>query len=108
MKTLEMQQSVCARYGLTGVPPEPMVALAVETVGAMPIYGTRLELGDGDNVGWFLHCGEFSDATDFYGPVHTDHLKQLLPQVISYLRLPPGSRFIIDDRGYEDVWTELA
>lgn len=108
IEALEVQQSVCARYGLTGVPPEQTVALAVTTVGAMPIHGTRLALGDGDNVGWYFHCGEFSDALDFYRPVHTVHLEQMLPQVINYLWLPPGSRFIIDDQGYEDVWSDSA
>ncbi|WP_436968388.1 immunity protein Imm33 domain-containing protein [Burkholderia multivorans] len=45
-----------------------------------------------------------SDAADFYQPVHTDHLAELLPAVIKYLRLPHGSKFIIDDNGFEDVW----
>lgn len=73
----------------------------------MPICGNRLQLGEGDNIGWFIHCGEFSDADDFYSPVHTEHLHQLLPLAVSYLWLPPGSRFVIDDQGYEDIWQEL-
>ena len=30
--------------------------------------------------------------------------KNYLPQIIEYLDLPPGYRFLIDDNGYEDVW----
>lgn len=28
----------------------------------------------------------------------------MLPEVLPYLELPPGYRFIIDGKGYEDVW----
>jgi hypothetical protein len=58
----------------------------------------------GGNVSWFFHGGEYSDAPDFYQPVHVGHLKEILPSVIRYMRLPTGEKFIIDDQGYEDVW----
>jgi len=59
---------------------------------------------EGGNISWFFYCGEYSDATDFYQPVHTAHLREVLPAVVKYLHLPVGTRFIIDDQGYEDVW----
>lgn len=103
--TLRAQQdAVCARYGLHAVEPEDMVAVAMSTLGRMPVYGTRIALSEGDNVGWFFHCGEYSDAADFYQPLHAAHLLTYLPLVLPYLRLPPGARFIIDDTGDEDVW----
>lgn len=98
------QEAVCARYGLHAVAPEEMVAVAMSTLGRMPVCGTRIALSDGDNVGWFFHCGEYSDAADFYQPLHAAHLSTYLPSVLPYLRLPAGARFIIDDAGYEDVW----
>ncbi|WP_241021375.1 hypothetical protein [Burkholderia sp. Ac-20344] len=104
----EMQREVCERYGLQETAVENMVAFATSTVGQMPVYGTRLERGPDDNISWYFHCGEYSDADDFYQPVHTEHLQQMLPLVIKYLRLPPGTRFIVDDQGYEDVWREPA
>jgi len=103
---IEMQRDVCARYGMQETSVEDMVALATSTVGQMPIYGTRVQRGEGDNIGWYFYCGEHSGADDFYQPVHTEHLEQMLPLVVKYLRLPPGTHFIIDDRGYEDVWQE--
>lgn len=100
------QDAVCARYGLHAVEPEDMVAVAMSTLGRMPVYGTRVGRSEGDNVGWFFHCGEYSDAADFYQPLHAAHLSTYLPSVLPYLWLPAGARFIIDDAGYEDVWME--
>ncbi len=100
------QEAICTRYALSAVEPEDMVAVAMSTLGRMPVYGTRIALSEGDNIGWFFHCGEFSDAADFYQPLHAAHLSTYLPLVRPYLRLPPGARFIIDDTGYEDVWMD--
>jgi hypothetical protein len=100
----ERQRAICLKYGLTETPPEMMVALAPSSLGQQPIYGTRVKLAEGDNIGWFIHCGEHSNAADFYQPLHVEHLAQRLPRVLDYLALPPGARFIIDDAGYEDVW----
>ncbi|NLR98480.1 hypothetical protein HGP17_16805 [Rhizobium sp. P38BS-XIX] len=81
-----------------------MVAVALSTLGRMPISGVGQAAPEGGNISWFFHCGEYCDATDFYQPVHTAHLCEVLPAVVKYLRLPVGTRFIIDDQGYEDVW----
>ncbi|WP_321880292.1 immunity protein Imm33 domain-containing protein [Paraburkholderia bannensis] len=102
----ERQQAMCQKYGLDETPPEQMVALAIGSLGRMPVYGTRVPLPEGGNIGWFIHCGEYSDAPDFYQPLHVEHLAARLPRVLDYLALPPGVRFIIDDEGYEDVWLD--
>lgn len=103
----ERQEAVCARYALRAAEPEHKVAVAISTLGRMPVYGTRIALSEGDDIGWFFHCGEYSDAPDFYQPLHAAHLPTYLPLVLPYLMLPPGARFIIDDAGYEDVWMDL-
>ncbi|MCL2717051.1 MAG: hypothetical protein FWD68_21520 [Alphaproteobacteria bacterium] len=77
--------------------PEDMVAVALSTIGQMPISGLRHALEEDANIGWFITCGEYSDADDFFQPLCTDHLPDLLPSVIRYLRLPPGAGFVIDD-----------
>ena len=43
---------------------------------------------------------------DFFEPVHVHHLEAVCPMVLPYLGLPPGWRFLIDGRGYEDVWPD--
>ncbi|HEV3431065.1 MAG TPA: hypothetical protein VG320_24565 [Paraburkholderia sp.] len=100
----ERQRAICRKFGLDATPPETMVAMAIGTLGNMPVYGTRVPLPEGGNISWFIHCGEYSDAPDFYQPLHVEHLAQRLPRVLDYLALPPGARFIIDDQGYEDAW----
>ncbi|MBM7368146.1 immunity protein Imm33 domain-containing protein [Gordonia hydrophobica] len=100
----QAQQDVCRRFGYSAVAPEPMVAVALSTIGAMPVYGTRIVLLEGYTTSWFIHCGEYSDAEDFYQALHLTKLSEILPLAVPYLGLPHGSKFIIDDRGYEDVW----
>ncbi|WP_414444865.1 hypothetical protein [Burkholderia sp. 22PA0106] len=101
---LKIQKETCRRLGFPDSFPGEMVAVAISTLGKMPVYGTRIILPDEEGISWFFHCGEYSDATDFYKLVHVEHLSEMLPSVLKYLRLPPRSRFIIDDQGYEDVW----
>jgi hypothetical protein len=102
---LKDQQAICRKYKFPEVNPEEMVAVALSSVGKMPISGTRIKLSPGENVSWFIHCGDYSDADDFYQPMHTEHVGEILPLVVKYLRLPPGARFAVDADGFEDVWT---
>jgi hypothetical protein len=81
-----------------------MVAVAIATLGKTPVYGSRVALPEGGNISWFFHCGEYSDAPDFYQPVHVEHLEEMFPSVVRYLRLPTGAKFVIDDQSFEDVW----
>lgn len=106
MVASEKQINICQKYNLEMLPPEPMVALALTSLNKMPIYGCRVKVTENENISWFFHCGEYSDTDDFYSPIHTSHLETLLPFVIPYLYLPSNTRFIIDDKGYEDVWIE--
>lgn len=100
----ETQRQVCAKYGLPLHAPEEMVAIALDTLHKSPIYGTRVKLPEGGTISWFIHCGEHSPVSGFYQALHTGHLMEELPEVVKYLFLPEGAKFIIDREGYEDVW----
>ncbi|MDT8069217.1 MAG: hypothetical protein ROO76_13710 [Terriglobia bacterium] len=104
--TEEKQRAVCARYGreFVACSPESKVGLAIETLGRKPINGLRHPPTDATN-GWFIWSGEYSSSPDFFAPLHTSHLEQRLPQVIDFLGLPPGSRFVLAD-DYADVWCD--
>ncbi len=102
----ESQHRICDKYGLPAQAPEAMVALAFGSLDQSPIYGTRIDLPENGTISWFIHCGAYSDAADFYQPLHAAHLAELLPQVLAYLALPSGTKFILDRAGYEDVWRE--
>ena len=104
----EQQEQVCKKYNLPMQPPEALVAVALDTLSENPIYGTRIQLPEDGTISWFIHCGQHSADSDFYKPLHTSHLVELLPNVIKYLYLPEGTEFIIDRNGYEDVWLSEA
>ncbi|MDO5105629.1 hypothetical protein [Capnocytophaga sp.] len=109
MNIKKLQLKICKKYQseFEQLQSDEMVAVALDTLGQMPICGERIVLEAGQNVSWFIHCGEHSDAEDFYKPVHWYHLIDLLPEVLPYLGLSQGFRFIIDNEGYEDVWSEI-
>ena len=80
------------------------LGIAIETIGKRPINGLRHHPEKGTN-GWYIWCGEeLSEKSDFFSPLHIEHLKDYLPEVLEYLDSPPGYRFLIDGNNWEDVW----
>jgi hypothetical protein len=68
-----------------------------------PINGLR-HPPEGDSVGWYTWSGEsFSEAVDFFVSLHALHLHDWCPEIVKYLGMAPGWRFLIAP-GYEDVW----
>ncbi|TQV74109.1 hypothetical protein FLL45_14730 [Aliikangiella marina] len=103
---IRSNQTVCEWVGV--VPSEPesgtKLGIALETLGKSPINGLRHKEENGTN-GWYIWCGEeMSDESDFFAPLHIGHISEYLPEVKEYLSLPPGYRFLIDGKDYEDVW----
>jgi hypothetical protein len=45
----------------------------------------------------------YSTADDFFEPLHVSNLAARLPEVVPYLALPPGWRFLLAP-GHEEVW----
>jgi hypothetical protein len=69
----------------------------------LPVNGLR-HPPEGDTTGWYIWAGEeWSDAPDAFQALHVQHLPGWRPEVIPYLALPPGWRFLVAP-GYEDVW----
>lgn len=98
--SLETQEEVCSRFGVTGIPPlaGEKLGIALETVGKLPINGLRIRLAG--TCGWFIWAGEdASTDSNFYQPLHVEHIGDYLPSVLQYLSLPAGYRFQIAD-GY--------
>ncbi len=93
-------------HGYSPVPsPENQkvgIALNVRTA-LRPIHGVRC-LPENGTTGWYIWAGgEMSEDLDFFKPLHVGHLVDWCPDVLPYLELPPGWRFLIAP-GYEDVW----
>lgn len=104
---IEDMQSVCTRFGSDFTPTGPeSIAGVADNVGSglWPVNGMRHR--QGSTSGWFLWAGEeLSDANDFFKPTHVRHLVDRCPEVMRYLALAPGFRFLVAP-GYEDVWMD--
>jgi hypothetical protein len=104
------QQSICQ---WSNAEPSPLLAgsklgIALSTIGKLPINGLRHRPTETTN-GWYIWCGtELSDNTEFFAPLHIEHLSEYLPQAAEYLDLPPGYRFLIDGSNHEDVWYDKS
>ena len=101
----EVQKSVCRRYAAEYVPApgNSKTGFAQSTKGLIPINGLRHPV-EGETSGWYIWCGEaFSEASDFFAPLHTYHLYEEFPQIGRLFGLPPGYRFLLAG-DYLDVW----
>ncbi|HKR65947.1 MAG TPA: hypothetical protein VJZ00_19605 [Thermoanaerobaculia bacterium] len=100
------QASICAKYGATPFAVSSGLKAGVAAnvwSGLVPLNGLRHPQA-GDSSGWYLWAGEeFSTDPDLWRAVHIEHLSDIRPEVMKYLALPPGWRFLIA-RDYEDVW----
>jgi hypothetical protein len=75
--------------------------------GVMPLNGLR-HPKTATTSGWYLWAGtELSQEADFFSPSHARHLFDLCPQVIPFLGLGPGWRFLLAE-GVEDVWFDAT
>jgi len=96
---------VCSRFGVQPAFPlsSDKVGIALETLHLQPINALRHTPANG-TCGWYIWGGEsLLTAPDFFSPLHFAHLAERLPDLLSYLGLPPGWRVLLAP-GYEDVW----
>lgn len=70
-----------------------------------PIHGLRHPTEQG-TTGWFIWTGDYSEETDFFKPLCAEHLLQMKPELIRFLGLEPGYRFLTDNSGYIDIWKD--
>lgn len=106
MTVTREQRELCRKYGATPVDaPGHLKAGVASNVrgGLIPVNGLRHPPEEG-TTGWYIWAGEeYSSDPDFFLPVHVEHLHEWRPEVVRYLALPPGWRFLIAG-DYEDVW----
>lgn len=97
---------MCKRFGVAPfhTPSNLKVGIALNVKdGMFPINGLRHSPEAGTS-GWYIWAGvDSSDSDDFFQPLHLDHLSEWCPDVLRYLALPPGWRFLVAP-DYEDVW----
>jgi hypothetical protein len=101
------QKEICAKYGAEFLESSfnKLIGVALKSFDKfdMPINGLRHPIESAESANWYLWAGEYSEADDFFQPVHISHLLEICPKAINYLGLAPGWRFLFDNQ-YEDVW----
>ena len=105
------QLAVCGRFRVAADPPSPGsragVASNVRDRDIWPLNGLRHPPERGTN-GWYLWRGPtLSEADDFFQPLHVEHLAEWSRDVLPYLALPSGWRFLLAP-GQEDVWYDAS
>lgn len=105
-KIKNSQKELCKKYGVDHYPSPPnlKIGIALNVRDKItPINGLR-HPPEGDTTGWYIWAGEeLSTDSDFFKPLHIDHISEWCPEVQKYLGLPPGWRFLITS-DHEDVW----
>ena len=99
------QRNTCSKYraNYCPSPQESIIGISSQMKnGEQPIHGLRHPLIAG-TTGWYIWAGDYSDDPNFFKPIHTKHLYDLYPDVLKFLGLPPGWRFLLTE-DYEDVW----
>jgi hypothetical protein len=107
---LKAQSEVCERLGVppffTGADQKVGIARNVRE-RLYPLNGLRIT-PQGDTTGWYIWAGrEMSDDPEFFVPLHVTHLPEWCPEIMPYLLLPPGWRFLIAP-GHSDAWFDPA
>jgi hypothetical protein len=92
-------------------PPKPGTVVGVsksllDSGWSWPVNGLR-HPPVGETSSWYVWTGHLSDEPDFFVPLHAEHLLEKVPELSTYLGLPPGSRFLLAP-GHEDIWTDAS
>jgi hypothetical protein len=107
---VENQRALCEKYAAPFVPAPPYLKAGVAANvrdGVLPVNGLRVRPDIG-TTGWFIWAGEeISAADDFFLPLHIAHLADWCPDVVRFLGLPPGWRFMVAGER-QDVWEAPA
>lgn len=107
---MQSQRVVCAHYGaaFASAPSHLKVGIARNVRdGLRPLNGLR-HPPSGGTTGWYLWAGrELSTAADFFVSLHVEHVPSWCPEVMRFLGLPPGWRFLVAGE-HVDVWYDAT
>jgi hypothetical protein len=100
------QERTCERYGAQYVPCDSNLMVGISKnfdPKVLPINGLRHPPVE-NTTGWYIWSGEqFSEEPDFFVPIHAAHLNEECTEIVRYLGLAPGWRFLYAPT-QEDVW----
>ena len=100
------QKEICEKYGAEYLACDDGFMIGISRnfdPNNFPINGLRHPLTE-TTTGWYIWSGEqFSDEPDFFIPIHAAHLNEKSVEMIKYLGLAPGWRFLFAPT-QEEVW----
>ncbi len=103
---IDKQKAICTTNNSTWKPIDQKLNIGVSAnLDKDPINGVRHQNEKG-TTGWFIWTGEYSTADDFFQPICAEHLLQQRQEIIKYLGLDIGFRFLLDRNGNEDIWLD--
>jgi hypothetical protein len=99
IRVCDAQIALCERFSVVPqfVSDDDTVGIAsnVRGPGRWPLNGLRHRPEAGTS-GWYLSAGEELGADDdFFQPLHVSHVRDWRAELLPYLALPPGWRFLI-------------
>jgi hypothetical protein len=101
---IDKQKEICETNNSIWKPSNKKLKVGISSnLDKDPINGLRHPAERG-TTGWFIWTGEYSEADYFFQPICAEHLLQQRPEIIKYLGLDIGFRFLADSKGYEDIW----
>ncbi len=101
---IDKQKEICTTHNSTWKPINKKLNVGVSAnLDNDQINGLRHPNEKG-TTGWFIWTGEYSEADNFFQPICAEHLLQKRPDIIKYLGLDIGFRFLADRNDYEDIW----
>lgn len=100
----DKQKAICQEYHSPWKPIDKTLKIGVSAnLDMYPIHGLRLHADEG-TTGWFIWSGEYEERDDFFQPMCAEHLLERKPELIQYLALDVGFRFLRGEDNYQDVW----
>ncbi|TCM66441.1 hypothetical protein EC844_11341 [Acinetobacter calcoaceticus] len=107
---IDEQKLLCEEFdsAYIEVKSADLVAVATKTLNQEPLVGLRKQPEGDEQVSWFIYAGELAADQDEFEIMTVTELEKILPDVLPYLALESGFRFMIDKDDYEDVWKEGA
>ncbi len=101
------QKKICLKFGADYFPCDDYMMVGISRnfdPTDYPINGLRHPVEE-DSTGWYIWSSEsFSEEPDFFVSLHAIHVQEgRCPEIVKYLGLAPGWRFLIAP-GWEDVW----
>ena len=101
---IENQKDICKKYNSKWRPINKKWIIGVyKNLEKDPINGLR-HPSENVTAVWFIWTGEYQETNDFFQPMCAEHLLEKRPEIIKYLGLEVGFRFLTDKKGYEDIW----